>query len=163
MAFVIYKVSARPAGATYAKLEFMDHSVEDIPVSWIITTDYKKTDWPDLPALQFVTESYPQVLVSMTYSSTCQVDVSIIKTPFPCHPYPCLYIYRWGLPKYYHRLRPCLCYFGFSMSSNYMFDFHISNLGTFSLEHVGKIMADIICYCNYYFMCQPLSHLHVLR
>ena len=72
----------------------MDHSVEAIPVSWIITSDDKKTDWPDLPALQVVTESYRQVLVSMTYSSTCQVDVSINKTPFPCQPHLCLYIYR---------------------------------------------------------------------
>ena len=47
-------------------------------------------------SLQVVTESYPQVLVSMTYSSTCQVDVSIIKTPFPCQHHPYLYIYRGG-------------------------------------------------------------------
>ena len=104
MAFVIYRASTRPAGATYAIVEFIDHSVEAIPVSYIITSDDKKTDWPDLPALQVVTESYPQVLVSMTYSSTCQVDVSIIKTPFPCQPHPCLYIYRGGIPKYHHLL-----------------------------------------------------------
>ena len=96
MVFVIYRVITRPVGATYTIVEFMDHSVEAIPVSWIITSDDKKTDWPDLPALQVVTESYPQVLVSTTYSSTCQADVSIIKTPFPCQPHPCLYIYSGG-------------------------------------------------------------------
>ena len=33
--------------------------------------------------------------MSMTYSSTCQGDVSIIKTPFPCQPHP-VYIFVGG-------------------------------------------------------------------
>ena len=33
VAFVIYRASTRPAGATYAIVEFIDHSVEAIPVS----------------------------------------------------------------------------------------------------------------------------------
>ena len=36
-------------------------------------------------------------------------------------------------------------------------------VGTFILEHVSEIMADMIYQCNYYCRHPPLSRLHVLR